>query len=164
MSTYSRDTSYKSPFAHKGDSHTYKSHMVVLLYSLFDRTRCWLLLLYRQLNVEDEDEAGGAAGVDEKDGTADTQGENSGCGGSGGGGGGQRSKKGRPLCAADGCQQQSRTDSKFCCDACGVIHAEAMLSDALRHSLETKIGLERGRRLRETRELKTRKQQVRREA
>lgn len=118
------------------------------------------MLLCRQLCVEEEEEE--EAGTDEKDGNADIQGD-SGGGGSGGGegGGSQGSKNRRPICSAEGCQQQSQTDSKFCCDECGIRHAEAKLSDALRHSVEVRVGLERGRRLRETRELKVRKQQVR---
>ncbi|CAN0333308.1 unnamed protein product [Pylaiella littoralis] len=112
-----------------------------------------------KLSVEDEDEAGVAPGLDKKDGTADAQGESGGGSGSGGGRN-QRREEGRPGCAAARCQKPSRTDSKFCCDACGVLHAEAMLSDALKHTLEAKIGLERGRRLRETRELKSRKNEI----
>lgn len=137
-----------------------------------------------QLSVEDEKEASAAAapGVDEKDGAADAPDDDGGdsssekhdAGGAGnnsltgsggsGSGGGQRSNDDTSACAAAGCEQQSRIDSRFCCDGCGVRDAEAVLSGVIRYTLEPKIGIERGRRLRETRELKTRKQQVKRGA
>lgn len=73
-----------------------------------------------------------------------------------GGGGG-----GAAMCAAPGCERPSRKGFKFCCDDCGVYHAHASLAGGLGHSLETRVGVDRGRRLRETRELKTKKQQAR---
>lgn len=82
--------------------------------------------------------------------------------GSGSGSGeGRGSNDTRPVCAAKGCEEQARTDSKYCCESCGVRAAEGELSEAILHSLEMRRGLERGRHVRETRELKTRKQHVR---
>lgn len=80
--------------------------------------------------------------------------------GSGSGSQGHGSNDSRPLCAAAGCEQQARTDSKYCCESCGVRTAEAEMAEAIRHSLEMRGGLDRGRRVRETRELKTRKNQA----
>eukprot|EP00752_Nemacystus_decipiens_P010845 g9643.t1 len=108
-----------------------------------------------------------ASGADGKTVTSAATGKNSSNGsgsgrGSGNGSGnqGRGSNDGRPPCAAARCEQQSRTDSKYCSDSCGVRTAEAELADAVRHSLEMKGGLDRGRRVRETRELKARKQQI----
>lgn len=67
----------------------------------------------------------------------------------------------RPPCAAERCERRSRPDSRFCSDSCGVIDAEKLLAEALRHSLEERGGNERGRRILELREMKNRKQEVR---
>ncbi|CAN0525424.1 unnamed protein product [Ectocarpus sp. 12 AP-2014] len=106
------------------------------------------------LNIRDVSTAGG---VELKDGNA--KGPAAG-GNSNGGNGGVGKRDNRPPCAAASCGRESRQDSKFCCDACGVLHAEAFLAKAIRHHVEESAGIDRGRRLRETRELKTRKQQV----
>ncbi|CBN77483.1 expressed unknown protein [Ectocarpus siliculosus] len=106
------------------------------------------------LNIRDVSTAGG---VGPKDGNAN--GPDAG-GNSNGGNGGVDKRDNRPPCAAASCGRESRQDSKFCCDACGVLHAEAFLAKAIRHHVEESAGIDRGRRLRETRELKTRKQQV----
>lgn len=66
------------------------------------------------------------------------------------------------VCAAEGCEQRSRNDSKYCCEECGICSAQALLTGAVRHSLEMRVGLDMGRRLRETREFKTKKHQARR--
>lgn len=66
----------------------------------------------------------------------------------------------RPVCKAAGCERRSRPDSKFCCHDCGVAFAEAMLGKTVRHSLEVRVGLDKARRVRETREAKARKNQV----
>lgn len=81
---------------------------------------------------------------------------------SGSGSHGHGSNDSRPTCAAAGCDRQARTDSKYCCESCGVRTAEAEMAEAIRHSLEMRGGLDRGRRVRETRELKARKHQARR--
>lgn len=75
--------------------------------------------------------------------------------------GGQES--GRSPCAAERCDRQSRPDSRYCCDRCGVLSAEALLAEAIKHSLEERMGIEQGHRLREIKELKTRKHEVGRE-
>ncbi|CAN0404769.1 unnamed protein product, partial [Ectocarpus fasciculatus] len=108
------------------------------------------------LNIRDVSTAGG---VGPKDGTANRPA----AGGNGNGGNGgvdKRNNSSRPPCAAASCGRESRQDSKFCCDGCGVLHAEAFLAKAIRHHVEESAGIDRGRRLRETRELKTRKQQI----
>jgi len=64
-------------------------------------------------------------------------------------------------CAAAGCERPSQIDSKFCCHECGVRDSQVILARALLHSLEMGVALDRGRRLRETRELKAKKQQAR---
>ena len=66
----------------------------------------------------------------------------------------------RHPCAAEGCKRRSRPDSRFCSDGCGVIDAEKLLSEALRHSLEERGGNERGRDILEMKEYKRRKEEV----
>lgn len=66
----------------------------------------------------------------------------------------------RPSCAAKDCKRLTRPDSRFCSDGCGVRNAQSLLSDALRHSLEERLGRERGRRLKEFRETRTLKHEV----
>lgn len=111
-------------------------------------------LLSPQLHIRDVSTAGG---VDPKDGNANGPAAG---GNSNGGNGGVGKRNNRPPCAAASCGRESRPDSKFCSDGCGVLHAEAFLAKAIRHHVEESAGIDRGRRLRETRELKTRKQQV----
>lgn len=65
-----------------------------------------------------------------------------------------------PSCAAKDCKCLARPDSRFCSDGCGVRNAQSLLSDALRHSLEERLGRERGRRLKEFRETRTLKHEV----
>lgn len=65
-----------------------------------------------------------------------------------------------PSCAAKNCNCLARPDSRFCSDGCGVRNAQSLLSDALRHSLEERLGRERGRRLKEFRETRTLKHEV----
>lgn len=68
---------------------------------------------------------------------------------------------GRPRCTAPSCSKPSRPDSKYCSDRCGVLTAEVTLSKALVYSLEEREGRERGKRLREVRDTKAHRGQVR---
>lgn len=66
----------------------------------------------------------------------------------------------RPPCAAERCSKESRPDSKYCSDRCGVLTAETTLSKALIFSLEEREGRERAKKLCEARENKIHRGQV----
>lgn len=66
-----------------------------------------------------------------------------------------------PCGAQPRCNKFARPDSRFCSDACGVLNAEALLIKALVHTLGEREGRERGKRLKDGREARTHRQQVR---
>lgn len=118
--------------------------------------------------MEDKVKEGAVRGAGENGGSADASanGENAlvvvrgGASGGAGRDGGLTGEVGGPVCKAQWCNKHCRTDSNFCSSVCGVLHAEDLLIKSVQHTLEPRLGLERGRGLRETRELKVRRQQV----